>query len=461
MVTPVQTLNPSSFLNRQPGGAPDSSVDKTNPAFYNTARPNPTSPDPTGRPISRTVRDEVRSPEVAVTAVAPATGPTTAPTAPSAGGNTTGVDLVIGSVLGVVDKEPIYADKVLAVLDRPLQAEARKYDEARFRQVAADLIQRQVMEFIHADVEFTAAKRNLESKDSDLATQETVRWRLEQIAHAGGSVELAKQKAVDNNTTLEEMCEDHYRLIMTQLFYQRRVIPQIQISASDIRQYYEDNRDKEFTQPAQVHFRVIRIDKNSNGPDAAINKIKEARDRIAAGADFADVAGEVNDDPALLKNHGDPQPGQWMSKNAFVSDAVDSAVWTLQPGQMTKIIDDRDSLYLAKLEARQGGTTQPFEDEDVQDKIRETLRRQQFNVLREQIRDELEKKAAIRLNPDMMQVALDMVMQRYPRWSGVRERVDRRKWKVDQKWPLYIFDMVCVRPCQETQFLAQKPRFPA
>ena len=41
--------------------------------------------------------------------------------------------------------------------------------------MASDLIQRQVMEFIHADVEFTAAKRNLEKKDEALATQETIR----------------------------------------------------------------------------------------------------------------------------------------------------------------------------------------------------------------------------------------------------------------------------------------------
>jgi len=415
VVTPVQTLNPSSFLNRAPGGAPDSSVDKTNPAFFNTARAAAPASDNSGRPISATVREAVRPPE----AVADDAGPaTTEPTTQPAGGNTTAVDLVIGSVLGDVDNNPIYADKVLAVLERPLEAEAKKYDAAHFRDVAADLIQRQVMEFIHADVEFTAAKRNLESKDADLATQETVRWRQEQIAHAGGSVEQATRKAIDDGTTLDELCQEHYRLIMTQLYYQRRVIPQIQISASDIRQYYEENREKEFTQPALVRFRVIRIDDAGNGREYALAKIERVRDRINAGADFAQVAGEVNDDAALLKNQGDPQPGQWMSKDAFVSDAVDRAVWALQPGQMTGIIDDGNSLYLAKLEQRTGGTTRPFEDQDVQDSIRETLRRQQFNVLREQVRQKLEKEAAIHLNPDMMEVALDMVMQRYPQWSG-------------------------------------------
>jgi parvulin-like peptidyl-prolyl isomerase len=429
VISPAQPLDPRSFLVRQPDAPSEGPVDKTWPQLYNTERvtaaQDPGRNDPANRPISRTVREAVVTPEIAARdASAPsATAPsTTAPSTQPTGGNTTAVDEVIGSVLGDVDSEPIYADKVLAVLDRALAAEAKKYDAVRFREVAADLIQRQVMEFIHADVEFTAAKRNLEKKDDELATQETIRWRAEQVAHAGGSVELAKRRAIEDGTTLEEMAREHYRLTMTQLYYQRRVVPQIQISAADIRDYYQANRDKEFTQPALVRFRVIRIDDASAGDhEKAIDKINGLRERIESGADFAQVAGEVNDDALLLANKGDPQPGQWMNRGAFVSKPVDDAIWNLQPGQMTKIIDAGDSVYLAKLEQRKGGKVQAFEDQDVQEKIYETLRRAQFNTLRQQVRDELEKKAAIRLNPDMMEVALEMVMQKYPVWAGTAE----------------------------------------
>jgi parvulin-like peptidyl-prolyl isomerase len=167
---------------------------------------------------------------------------------------------------------------------------------------------------------------------------------------------------------------------------------------------------------------VIRIDSDAaGGHDQAVEKINKLRQRIEAGADFAQVAGQTNDDALLLANKGDPQPGQWMSRGAFVSKPVDDAIWSLQPGQMTNIIDTGESVYLAKLEQRKGGTVQPFEDQEVQDKIYESLRRAQFNTLRQQVRDDLEKKAAIRLNPDMMQVALEMVMQKYPVWAGSAE----------------------------------------
>lgn len=423
VASPAHPLNPQSFLVRPPDAPSEGPVDKTWPPLYNIARQTPppdARTDPANRPISKTVREAVVSPEIAAdqNPASAATAPTTQPT----GDNTTGVDQVIGSVLGDVDSEPIYADKVLAVLDRPLAAEAKKYDATRFRSVAADLIQRQVMEFIHADVEFTAAKRNLEAKDEQLATQETIHWRQEQIAHSGGSVELAKRRAIEDGTTLDELARQHYRLIMTQLYYQRRVVPQIQISASDIREFYEANREKEFTQAALVRFRVIRIDIDKyTSPDDAFAKLTRARDRIINGADFAQVAGQVNDDALLLANKGDPQPGEWMSRGAFVAAPVDEAIWKLQPGEMTGIIKNANFLYLAKLEQRKGGKVQAFADQDVQEKIYETLRRQQFNTLREQVRQDLEKKAAIRLNPDMMQVALEMVMQKYPAWAGTTQ----------------------------------------
>jgi hypothetical protein len=420
VISPAHPLTPQAFLTRPPDAPSEGPVDKTWPPLYNTSRP-PTPqdaphPDSSGRPISKTVRDAVVSPEIAATQTAsPATGPTVFP----AGGNTTGVDQVIGSVLGDVDSDPIYADKVVAVLDQTLAADAKQYDEAHFRDIAADLIRKQIGEFIHADVEFAAAKRNLESKDEEIARQETVRWRTEQVTRAGGSVELAKRRAIDQGTTLDEMAREHYRLIMTQLYYQRRVIPQIQISASDIRAYYEANRERQFTDKATIKFRVIRIDIDKTGGEApAKEKTEHLRDRLKGGAPFDIVAGEVNDDPVLLANKGDPQPGQWMGRGAYVNKDVDEAVWKLQPGEMTDVIRSGKSFYLARLEQRQGGKVTAFADQEVQDKIYETLRREQFNALREQIREDLEKKAAIHLNPDSEQVALEMVMQKYAKWAG-------------------------------------------
>ena len=125
VVSPAQPLDPRSFLVRQPDAPSEGPVDKTWPQLYNTERVTPAQDpgrnDPANRPISKTVREAVVAPEITANDVPPPSGTATSSTAPStrpSGGNTTAVDQVIGSVLGDVDSDPIYADKVLAVLDR-------------------------------------------------------------------------------------------------------------------------------------------------------------------------------------------------------------------------------------------------------------------------------------------------------------------------------------------------------
>ena len=76
------------------------------------------------------------------------------------------------------------------------------------------------------------------------------------------------------------------------------------------------------------------------------------------------MASSENQDEYLKAHAGDP--GGWMQRNAYRIDAVDKAIWQLQPGQITDVIADDDAFYVAKLEARKDGRVQPFEDQQVQ-----------------------------------------------------------------------------------------------
>ena len=95
---------------------------------------------------------------------------------------------------------------------------------------------------------------------------------------------------------------------------------------------------------------------------------------------------------------------------------------------MSDIITGPDgSLYVVKLEDVKEGKVQPFDDLAVQDKIREKLRAEQFQALREKHVIELEKNAITRRNDQAIGEALDIVMRNYPQWASAvgRERVGR------------------------------------
>ena len=54
----------------------------------------------------------------------------------------------------------------------------------------------------------------------------------------------------------------------------------------------------------------------------------------------------------------------------------------------------------------------------MQDRIRETLRSEQFRKLRDAEQKKLEDDAFIRIEEPMVATAIEMVMQRYPGWHG-------------------------------------------
>src|SRR5215207_1149533 len=135
-----------------------------------------------------------------------------------------------------------------------------------------------------------------------------------------------------------------YRVHMSQIFYQKKIMPRVQVSAAEMRDYYERNLAQLFTQRGAAQFRLIKIDvKKSGGRDEARRKITEVRNRVVkAGEPFERIAREVNDNPLLLKTGGSVK----IDQGAFAVKEVDDAVWSTPEGQVTEIIEAGDAFYL-------------------------------------------------------------------------------------------------------------------
>ncbi|HWE97633.1 MAG TPA: peptidyl-prolyl cis-trans isomerase [Tepidisphaeraceae bacterium] len=429
---PAPILSPDAFVLNRPvvGEGVGQPIDRPGALIYD-AEHRPGHVAAGGEQVSKTVHDSVQSPAVETARAEngsdfPAPDPFGPETQP-ADVNAPGQFQWVGSVLAVVNGQAVYANKVLSTLDRALAAEARKGNEQRFKVVAADLVSKQINEFISNELEFAAAQRSLEPKDEQVARAITNEERKDLIRKAGGSEAMARQRAAEDGQDFEEVMQQKFRLNMTRLYYQKKVFPLIQVGAQDIRRYYQDNL-REFQKPAGAQFHVIKISPQARGSrDAALEKARELSNRAKQGEDFAELAGKNNDDPTLMKRSGLVGDGKgWMEKGAYAVEKVDEAVWDMRPGDISPPIDARDPIdrrdyfYLVKVDAMRPGVTEPFESQKVQDAIRETLKREQFNKLRDKHRRELMQKAVIRENPDMLQIALEMVMQKYPQWVASR-----------------------------------------
>jgi parvulin-like peptidyl-prolyl isomerase len=331
--------------------------------------------------------------------------------------------VIFGTVLAQVSSRPIYAHRVLAVLDNALRAEAQRYDDPRaFKPVAAKLIADEIRNQVRDELVFAVAEKSLDAREKQLADMFTAKWQKEEETKAGGSLELAKRRWADEGWDFNERLDYQYRVAMTRVFYQRRVFPLVNVTASDIRRYYEANKDTEFTRPARAKFRVIKIDprqlKLPGGADQAKTTIRDIRAKAVKG-NFEALARELND--PILKASGGLVPGNdqgWLPKGTYVAERVEDAVWALQPGQVTNVIEEKGAFYIAKLEDRQEAVSQEFEDLAVQQQIDEKLQAQQFKELQEQRQNKFMKDAVVWEHPQMMQVAVDMAMQRFAGWKS-------------------------------------------
>ncbi len=362
--------------------------------------------------ISPAVRHVVREPEKALSEGYPPV----APTSP-----TSGEYMTIGGVVSEVNGTPIYANRVIRALETVLAAKAKELDPPQYAAAARALIQNQIGEFEQAELEFAAADRTLDENDKNLASQLTVMWTTQQITRAGGSREVAKKMYAADGKDFEEESKAYYRVTMRRIYYQRKIFPRLQVSADEMRHFYLKNVDNLFTEHGEAQFRLIKIDPRAvtGGRPAALDRARMLHDQALHGEDFGTLAERYNNDARLARNKGDVGVIQY---GAFRLAKVEEAVWKLQPGQVSDIVEEADgSLYLAKMESRKNGKTLPFEDEKVQRQITLNLQETQMRDMRAKIRDNLLKNAVIRNDPEMMNSAIEMALQKYPAWSGRAE----------------------------------------
>ena len=352
------------------------------------------------------------------------------PAAPAPAARATGaVDpggqyVVFGAVLARVNDQPIYAHKVLTILDSALRAEARQNDARAFRRIAAEMIHKQIGTQVRDEVVFAAAQKSLSERERTLADAITAQWRNAEITRAGGSLELAKRRWADEGWDFEERTEYQYRLAMRMVYHEKRIKPLVQVTASDIRRYYDANRDTLFTRPARVKFRVIRIDPRNESLGVATRAeaerlAREVRAKAVKG-DFDALAREYND--PLLKESGGVVGVEdgWMPRGTYVAEQVEAAVWDLKPGQVTDVIEERGAFYVARLDEREDAESRRFEEPAVQDEIREALETQQLTELDQRERNRLIREAVIQEQPRALETAVDMAMQRYAAWASAR-----------------------------------------
>jgi peptidyl-prolyl cis-trans isomerase D len=154
----------------------------------------------------------------------------------------------------------------------------------------------------------------------------------------------------------------------------------VTVTAQEVRDYYNENKAKEFTLPKRVKARHILISVAENADketvQAAEQKVQEIAKRLKQGEDFATLANKYSNDPRNVdpQNEEIKRGGEvgWISEKstAWEKPFIDAAI-ALKPGEVSKPVRTSKGFHIIKADEVKESSVQPFDE--VKEKIRSSL----------------------------------------------------------------------------------------
>ncbi|HEX4022925.1 MAG TPA: peptidyl-prolyl cis-trans isomerase [Acidobacteriaceae bacterium] len=135
----------------------------------------------------------------------------------------------------------------------------------------------------------------------------------------------------------------------------------VQISDAEVQQYYNQNL-KQYQVPEQVRVRhiLIKVAPNADAKTtaAARQKAEDILNQLHHGADFAALAKKYSDDQGSK-----PQGGElgFLQRGATVPE-FDKTAFSLQPGQISNVIQTQFGYHILQVEARQPAHEKPLSE---------------------------------------------------------------------------------------------------
>jgi parvulin-like peptidyl-prolyl isomerase len=198
--------------------------------------------------------------------------------------------------------------------------------------------------------------------------------------------------------TRDELKRQMRETITIQKVIGRDVTSKLELSDDQLRLEYERQKDKLYKVPeqARVYEIIIRFDPNDpSDRQRAVNRMEEAKAKVAAGAGFADVAKEYSEGNARARG-GDLGT---VSRGELLP-ALDEAVFSNPPAEYPPPVLLTNSVHLFHVIDRKPAGYKPFEEvsEDLKKHISEGLYEKKFA----EYIDKLRREAYVKIyDPDL------------------------------------------------------------
>jgi parvulin-like peptidyl-prolyl isomerase len=196
------------------------------------------------------------------------------------------------------------------------------------------------------------------AKEKQLNVNEQVKNTVESIRKENNieSDAQLRQELQRQGMSYEEFVKGIEENLLRQAVVFTEVDRGIVLDESEIVNYYRAHQE-EFVEPEEYKLRAVYLSLEGVAGEELEAKRKEISDKIAAGADFAAVAGESSDSP-LRENQGD----LGTIKKGQLDKTLEEAVVNLKPGEIAPWVQAKTGWYLLKLEEKKESRLLTFEE---------------------------------------------------------------------------------------------------
>ena len=273
--------------------------------------------------------------------------------------------------------------------------EIAKIPEAQFKGIIKRMVENLILEKLMLTEEWAKAAIMKRFKELPKPQQDQIlqssKKKVEEIAAEG-----AKNATQRNYMAIQSYMEGIFKA------------EQAKISDADVTKFYNDNKEKEFKQPANVTVSHILVLANGQSPDGkplskeeaakqdadAQKKIADVKARLDKGEDFGKLAQEISDCPSGKQNKGQLPA---FSAGQMVPEFEKAAFAMSKPGEVSGVVKTMFGYHLIKFHGKKEAGYIPLNDA-LKKNIKDVLAGQATDKQIKAMVEELKNSGKIKIN---------------------------------------------------------------
>ncbi|MCM3692518.1 peptidylprolyl isomerase [Neobacillus niacini] len=246
--------------------------------------------------------------------------------------------------IGVFLSLALPKDKAIAKINGDSISKDELYD-VMVKQYGAATVEQLIADKIVAS---EAKKQKITISDEDLNKE------VDKLKESYGGEEVFNQVLASNNTTVDVLKED----LKNYLTMRKLIEPQIKITDEELKTYFDENKDS-LGEAEQVKASHILVEDEATA--------KEIKQKLADGADFAELAKEYSTDEGSKENGGELG---YFPRGTMVTEFEDMA-FSLPVNEISEPVKSDYGYHIIKVEEKKEAKEANFDDSKAG--IKETL----------------------------------------------------------------------------------------